>query len=267
MGTWAKSLFGKDSFEDVGIILAGTNSPEFEQQVLGFFDEVVSSKDAVYHGHLVKKDGKYYPLVSNVYGAPAVVDVMTEMHDGGCRNIIFIGYAFGFHDVPVGSVVLPVEAFHFHGLYHAITPDRHVDRPDKELLNKVYDCLRDHIPLHKGVNITVPAVTLQLPHNNPFYKKINPDSLEMEVAALYARAEDIGVRACAVLIISDNRLENIGDDSKRTVRRAAKIKVIERVVARLSSFSLPDLGKEFSINKELARTVALDDNDRTVYDE
>src|SRR3989344_8819017 len=95
MGSWAKSAFGRGQFNDVGIIVAGTNSLEFEKAILDMFDEVVSSKDRVYHAHLVRKGKGYYPIVTNVYGSPALVDVLTEMHDGGCRTVIFVGYAYG----------------------------------------------------------------------------------------------------------------------------------------------------------------------------
>ncbi|MFH0936151.1 MAG: hypothetical protein V1815_00540 [Candidatus Woesearchaeota archaeon] len=67
MGKWAKSIFGKERFGDIGIVLAGTSTPEFEKTILRLFDKVVSSKDNVYHTHLVKKDGIEYPIVFNIY--------------------------------------------------------------------------------------------------------------------------------------------------------------------------------------------------------
>ena len=47
MGKWAKGLFGREKFNSIGIVVAGTNKQELEKKVLGMFDEVVSSKDSV----------------------------------------------------------------------------------------------------------------------------------------------------------------------------------------------------------------------------
>ena len=81
MGSWAKSQFGREHIGEVGIVVAGTSRPDVEKEMLALFDEVLSSKDSVYHCHLVRKGKKTYPLVLNVYGAPAMVDVLAEMHD------------------------------------------------------------------------------------------------------------------------------------------------------------------------------------------
>lgn len=138
MGNWAKGTFGKENFGEIGIIIAGTNKLEVEKKILGFFDEVISSKDNVYHAHLVRKNNNEYPVVFNVYGAPAVLDVLTEMQDGGCRTVIFFGYAYGgFTNLEVGSIVIPKKAYHFDGIYHHIKPDRKFSAPDKELKEKL----------------------------------------------------------------------------------------------------------------------------------
>lgn len=55
----------------------------------------------------------------------------------------------------------------------------------------------------EGINISVPAVTFQLPHNNKDYLKIKPTTVEMELAACLSRAKEIGMRAAGTLIISD----------------------------------------------------------------
>src|SRR3989344_2351345 len=119
MGKWAKRLFGQESFGDIGIVIAGTITKEFEKEILDLFDEIISSKDSVYHAHLVKKNGIAYPVVFNIYGAPAMVDVITEMQDGGCRTILFFGSAYGgFQNLEVGSIVIPEKSYHFDGIYH-----------------------------------------------------------------------------------------------------------------------------------------------------
>lgn len=267
MGHWAKRLFGKESFGNIGIVLAGTIKPKFEKRVLALFDEVISSEDAVYHGHLVKKDNRLIPLVTNVYGAPAMMDVMTEMHDGGCQTIIFIGYAYGgFKNLNVGEVVITDKAYHFDGIYHALKIDKKATHPDKELKEKVKRLLNENkIDFKEGTDISVPAVTFQPKHTT--YKEIKPITLEMELAACLARAKDIGIRAVGILIISDNRKASLGDQTQKMLRAKQKEKVIKTIVKNLDSFTLPHLKvkKEFLINEHLASIIEDPEDKTNVY--
>lgn len=270
MGVWAKLLFGREKFDRVGLILAGTTNPKFEEKVLGLFNVVVSSKDSVYHGHLVKKDGFYYPILTNVYGGPALMDSLAEMYDGGCRNVIFIGYAYaGFkRNLDVGSIVLPTEAYHFDGIYSQLDPSRAVSVPDMELKAKVKEILgNSQIGYIEGKNITVPAVTFQVPHDNERYKKINPLTVEMELASCFSRAKDIGVRSAGILVISDNRSSSIGDETKHQLRMDAKFKVLKCLVNHIGEFDLPNLKtkKKFDINEYLTGIIKYPEGIANVY--
>ena len=269
MGNWAKTLFGKEKFDEVGIVVAGTISPEFEKNILGFFDKVISSKDAVYHAHLASKKGKEYPIVFNVYGAPAMVDLLTQMHDGGCKTVLFVGSAYGgFKNLDVGSIVLPIKSYHFDGLYHPIEPDRKLDYSDKDLTVKLEKLLKKQkINYSIGTNISVPAVTFQLPHANEEYRKINPSTVEMELAACYSRAKDLGMRSTGLLIISDNRKSSIGDHTKRELRHAAKTLVLKTLIENIDYFKLPELPnhKKFSIDAHLASIIEDPEDKTNIY--
>lgn len=268
MGRWAKRLFGRGSFEEVGIVLAGTNPLEFEKNILSLFDKVISSKDSVYHAHLVKKNNKFYPIVFNIYGAPAMVDVLTEMHDGGSRTVIFVGYAYGgFRNLDVGSVVIPDKAYHFDGIYSVLDPSRTYSVPDKDLSNIIKRILDEYsLRYFTGPNISVPAVTFQRPHDNEDYKRINPLTVEMEVASFYSRSKDLGMRATALLIISDNRKEGLGE-TKQIKRETAKNKVLQIIISNLEKLKLPKLKlkKEFSIDEHLASIIENPEDMTNVY--
>lgn len=270
MGSWAKSLFGRESFDDVAIVLAGTIKPEVEKEIVSFFDEVVSCNDAVYHAYLVRKGKKFIPVVFNVYGAPAMMDVLTELHDGGVRNVVFIGYAYGGlkDDLPIGSFVVPSKAYHFHGLYHHSEPSREFDVPDSKLL-KVFEELlkKKKIKFRNGINISVPAVTFQLPHHNKKYQKIDPLTVEMELAACFSRAKDIGIRSVGCLIISDNRKVSIGDSTKKRLRYESKVRLTKLIIDSLKLFSLPHLKvkKKFFVNEYLASVIDLPNSKNNVY--
>lgn len=260
MGKWAKSLFGRDKFDRVGLVLAGIMNPEFERKVLALFDRVVSSKDHAYHAHLVKKSGNYYPILSNVYGGPAILDALTEMHDGGCRNVIFVGYAYGGFKINlnVGSIVSPTKSYHFDGIYSPLDPSKTIASPNRDLRQKVKDILDGYgIGYTEGRNISVPAVTFQLPHTNERYERIKPLTVEMELAACLSRSRDIGIRAAAILIISDNRVSAIGDETKDKLKTNTKFNVLKCLVKNLEKFDLPNLKtkREFNIDEHLASII------------
>jgi len=269
MGKWAKGLFGREKFNSIGIVVAGTNKQELEKKVLGMFDEVVSSKDSVYHAHLVKKGKDYFPIVFNIYGAAAMVDVLSEMHDGGCRTVLFIGYAYGgFKNLDVGEVVVATESYHFDGIYHPIEPDREKSLPNKELLKKLEKLFTDKkINYINGTNISVPAVTFQLPHSNEHYQRIKPTTVEMELASCYSRANDLGIRVVGILIISDNKSSAIGDFEKKKLRQKFKMKVLNVIIKNLNYFKLPNLPvkKEFNIDEHLAWIIEDPEDVTNVY--
>jgi len=270
MGKWAKSLFGREKFDRVGLILAGTISPKFEKQVLRLFDKVVSSKDNVFHGHLVKLGKKYYPVLTNVYGGPAVMDSLAEMYDGGCRNVVFVGYAYGGfkQNLDVGSVVLPTKAYHFDGIYSPLDPSKTVALPNRELRAKLKEILdKCDIKYLERSNISVPSVTFQLPHVDKRYKRLGTSTVEMELASCFSRARDIGMRSSGILIISDNRISAVGGDIKKELRRKAKFAVLECLVKNLKKLDLSNLKtkREFDIDEHLANIIEDPEDVTNIY--
>lgn len=268
MGAWAKAQFGAEQLSSVGIVIASTNTPEFERNILGLFDAVLFSKDTVYHTHRVRLSGKEYAVVFNVYGAPAMVDVLTEMFDGDVRTVIFVGYAYGgFKDLGVGSIVVPNKCYHYHGMYHRIDEKRHEDIPDRQARDMLAMVLRQSgIAFHVGSNISVPAVTLQPPHANEAYTLIDPLTLELELAACIGRANDIGVRAAGVLIISDNKHSSIGAEEKKYAKQNSKSIVLHTIIHNMHVFDLAPLpSRNFSVNEYLASIVADPRDSTNVY--
>ncbi len=270
MGKWAKIDFGRETFDSLGFVLAGTIHDDFEKKVLSLFDQVISSKDSVWHAHLVQK-GKYvYPLVTNVYGAPAMMDILALLYDGGCRNVLFVGYAYGGfkNHLEVGSIVLPRCSYHFDGIYSPLDPSRTNSLPDRELRQRVKTLFNEkNLSYGEGPNISVPSVTFQLPHANEKYQKINPLTVEMELASCFSRAKDIGIRSAGVLIISDNRTTGLDDKRKSTLRREKKLQVIDCLVRSHQRFHLSALKtkRTFSIDEHLASIIEDPDDKRNVY--
>ncbi len=271
MGRWAKKLFGKEKFERVGLVLAGTNKPDFEKEVLAYFGKVIHSRDAVYHAHLVKRANKFYPILTNIYGAPAMLDALTEIHDGGCRNLIFIGYAYGGlfrKNLDIGTLVLPKASYHFDGIYGVFDDSRTKSTPNRELrlkLKKILD--KNDVPYMEGHNISVPSVTFQLPHEKYRSLKPRPITLEMELASFFSRARELGIRTAAVLVISDNRTSSIFDSIKSKIRKKAKLSIIRHIIDNLNKLDLPNLKtkKKFDISEHLGRIIEDPEDITNVY--
>jgi len=147
-------------------------------------------------------------------------------------------------------------------------PSKTFSQPNRELkarLKKVFD--KNNVKYNEGINISVPAVTFQLPHDNERYKRINPLTVEMELASCFSRAKDIGIRSAGILVISDNRVSSIGDTSKRKVRHDAKLQVLENVIGNLQKFDLPNLKtkREFDIDEHLASIIESPEDVTNVY--
>ena len=238
MGKWAKKSFGFEEIGNIGIVVAGTSVPKFEKLFVNMFDKIVSRRDRVYHSYIVKYKSNTFPIVFNVYGSPAMVDLLAVMHDGGCRNIIFLGAAYGgFKKLEIASLVIPKKSYHFEGIYHPINPDKKVSLPDKNLVIKLKEILnKEGLKFEEGTNISVPAVTFQMPHANEEYKKLNPTTLEMELASCFSRAKEMGIRAAGVLWISDNRSSKIGDTKKKKLRIEKKKMLINAITKNLKYF-------------------------------
>lgn len=266
MGKWAEKEFGLRKIGKVGIIVAGNISSDVEKRILSYFDKILYTGDHVYHTYIVRKDGERYFIAFNVYGAPAILDLLTLMYDGGCRTVIFTGSAYGFENLDIGSYVIPKRSYHFDGIYGIFDPNKTISLPDRRLIKKIKQSLeRNKIGYFEGDNISVPAVTFQLPHANKRYKKIKPLSLEMELAACFSRCKELGIRTAGILCISDNKKKSIADRSK--IKVSAKKKIIKLIIENLRKFNLPNLKtkRKFDIDEHLASIIEGPEDVTNVY--
>ena len=252
MGAWAKYHFGQADFDEIGIVVAGAIIKNHRRDILGLFHQVVwGREDMVFHGHLAEKDGVGYPILFDVFGASAMLDALALMHDGGCRTIIFVGSAYGFLNLGVGSVVIPNCSYHFEEVYNRISSERRAGSPDDKLKKRVRDLFDsteiDHIT---GTNVSIPAVTFKPPLTNEEFKTIQPTTLEMELSACLSRAKEIGMRAIGILIVGDNHMASMGDVTVPSIA-PIRLKILKTIVDNMAHFRLPPLltEEEFSIER------------------
>jgi purine-nucleoside phosphorylase len=146
--------------------------------------------------------------------------------------------------------------------------DKEYSHPDKELTAVLKKVLKkENVPFLEGVNISVPAVTLQPKHKNKDYERIKPLTLEMETAAFFSRANHIGIRSACVLIVSDNKESSLKDNKKRELRRECKRKIASAIIRNIEAFNLKPLkhADEFNIDEYLAEIIETDDISPNVY--
>lgn len=269
MGDWAKILFGRENIGRTGIVFAGGTKKDVEKEILNTFDEVLFSKEKIYHSHLVRKGKKTYPIIVNLLGAPPMMDVLSMMHEGGCRNIIFIGYAYGgFQDLDVGTFVLPTKAYHYEGLYHVLKLDKRYSLPNQKQRNSIKNLLKKNkISFAEGINISVPSVIIQPQHKNKDYKRIKPLTVEMELAACFSRAKEIGIRSSGILIVSDNKHSSVKETKERNFSRVKMLELLRIIVDNLNKINLKPLknSDKFNLDKHMAEIIEDPDDPVNVY--
>ncbi len=279
MGKEAQKLLGTDIGGKTALILAGSESADFTDQVLGRFDRVVSRGDRLpLHGYVVEGAGEQYSLVVGAYGGPHMHSVITSLQDGGAERVVVVGYTYaGFsgEEANPGRVIIPEEVYDFTGdRFGRILPlslDQRVRRPDLELSGWLAKALSSSSPL-QGSTISVYAVSEQPRHHNELYDEIGRKAreagrirtVEMELAAAAHAAETYGLRFAAALIVSDNRERGIDDKGKR---ERDKLPVIDAIVDALGRVDFPALESHgsFSIRERLGTIIHDPANGMNVY--
>jgi purine-nucleoside phosphorylase len=269
MGEWSKHQFGYDYIGNVAIVVAGTSHPNVEKYVCSLFDKVLKKTDMVYHNYVVEKDNKRYAVLFNVYGAPAMIDALSFLHDGGVNSVIFFGTAYGgFQNLKITSLIVPTNSIHFDGTYSHIDKKRNKDFPDRKLRKKIISVLKkEKTDFLEGTNISVPAFTLQPKHTNENYAKIKPISLEMELSSCLAKSKDIGIRSAGILMISDNKDKSIKDKNLRLMKRNRKKEILKLIIDNILSFNVEPIKdkNKYTINTHLASIIDDKISKKNVY--
>jgi len=266
MGKWAESLFSEKKIGEIGLIFAGSISEKFKKKILSSFDEVLFSKRKAYDAILAKKENLFVPIVFNVVSYPSAISALTYLQDGGCKTVIFLGYAYGgFENLDVGEFVIPEKAHHFEGVPFLAKMKEMFSLPDEILKEKIKFVMgKNELDFKMGENISVPSVMFQLPHANKEYKKIKPLTLEMEFAAFCFRAKEMGIRGAGILIVSDNKKHSIRKKEKRSV---AMLKLSKTIIKNISEFQLDplEIKNKFNIDEHLANIIHDPEDEQNIY--
>lgn len=190
-------------------------SPVWKENI--FFDHV-DSVETIAEGfvyEIVYGDRKFTYIRSGI-GAPQTGDVILALGCTPCKNIIFIGTVGGLSkDLVIGDLVLVTESISGDGFSNylrnkELAPTNFLKsaKPNSELNSLLekqvrFQCQNKDVILNKGVVFSSDSIIAQFPHLDSIVKKFNCIGVEMETSAVFNAAALVGIKASAILQVSD----------------------------------------------------------------
>ncbi|MEN6462254.1 MAG: hypothetical protein ABFC94_12905 [Syntrophomonas sp.] len=216
MGEWSKWEFGFEELPNSCFIFGGTSSPETIQSVISSFDTIIFHKHDNYEAYIVEKYSQKILILFQVYGAAMVADLIFLLKDGGVKEIVFIGAAYGMEkQIAVGDFILPSRIQCLDGVASTLD-NNEFSYPDAGLrtwVGKLF--IENEISIWQGDTVSVPT-TFYHPSSDKYDREVI--ALEMELASLCHYAFKTGIKACGVLVVSDTENHSLLADHELTNR-------------------------------------------------
>jgi len=232
MGTWSKSDFGVSKLPSTAIIFGGGNPLDIENRIVDLFDRIIQKRHGVYHAYVVRKGQKDFTLLFQVYGPALAVDGLHILHDGGCKEMLFIGYAWCCAEkAVVGDYILPSKTLLLDGFTNVLAPRAKWAQGDVTLHSKIEratQCLKT--PIHKGITISIPSVFRKPKGYGETLKKVRGIAHEMELGSLLFFSKDLKIHSAGVLIVSDTPHQTLYGEESERARTEALIRLSAEVV-------------------------------------
>lgn len=223
MGGWAKADFGVAELPRTAIMFAGGNALDLEDKVVGIFDDVLERRHGVYHTYIVRKGQTKYALIFQVYGPALAVDGLHILHDGNCKEVLFIGYAWCCAKAAiVGDYIIPSKTLILDGFTNILAPRAKWARGDAATQSKLERAaLHAGKPIHKGVTVSVPSVFRKPKGYAQTLKKVRGIAHEQELGALLYFSKTLKIQTAGALIVSDTFHQTLyGEESVRVRSQA-----------------------------------------------
>jgi len=216
----------------MAIIFGGGNPLDIEDRIVGFFDRVIQKRHSVYHGYIVRKGQKDCALLFQVYGPALAVDGLHILHDGGCKEMLFIGYAWcGAETAVVGDYILPTKTLLLDGFTNVLAPRAKWAKGDASLQSKVERATqRLKTPTHKGVTVSIPSVFRKPKGYGETLKKVRGIGHEMELGSLLIFSKELKIHSAGVLIVSDTPHQRLYGEASEHARTEALIRLSAEIV-------------------------------------
>ena len=235
MGGWAKSDFGVSELPSTAIMFGGDNPLDVEDRIVASFDRVIEKRHGVYHAYIVKNREKEYALLFQVYGAALAVDGLHVLHDGGCKEMMFIGYAWCcVETATVGDYILPSKTLLLDGFTNILAPRAKWAQGDVAMQSKVERATRRlETPVHKGVTVSIPSVFRKPKGYSETFKKVRGIAHEQELGSLLYFSKKLKIKSAGALIVSDTANQTLYGTEPRRARSDALVRLTAKAVSIL----------------------------------
>jgi uridine phosphorylase len=144
-------------------------------------------------------------LLYGVLGAPALCLCLETLIASGVRKILFLGFSGSLNpDLPLQTAVSVSKAYSQEGTSRHYFPKRRIFRPSPQLKSSVEDILDALGKTYRtGTTVSTDAPYRETHRWLSEQQSRRIDCVDMEVSAVFSLAEYHGVRAAAVLLVSD----------------------------------------------------------------
>jgi uridine phosphorylase len=139
-------------------------------------------------------------------GAPVVGVLVEEFAAWGVAEFVWLGIAGGLQPMlNCGDLVLVETAVRDEGTSHHYLPEAPTVAASQELMALVETAVRStNLPLHRGPTWTTDAPYRETAAAAAYYQQQGVQTVDMEVAALFAVAQHCQKQAAALLAVSDS---------------------------------------------------------------
>lgn len=211
MGKLSLAKLGLNKIPNRCFVVGGNTPLDTQKQIIDSFDSCQKFIDAIIHYYVVKKNKHIYLIIFGVYGAPMVADLIALLKDGGCKEIIFIGYAWG-NNLPIGSLILPSRIYSGERL---LPIQNHTLIPDLKILSLIKRKLvREQHKFIEAKSLSVPSVFYQTKFNEQQIMKYKIDVVDMELSSIIFFSKNMRIHSAGILIINENHRRKIYHSTK-----------------------------------------------------
>lgn len=165
-------------------------------------------KGKFYSGMNVSAEGRVYTVLKCGVGAHMAADCVFFLKGTSVKNIMYTGSCGGLGDAAIGDVMLCDRAFDGTGCFRYHGKDTDIENvinsstffdPSGPLL----DSLSGVPGLIRGQVFTIGSIAAESAKNIEVLKLKGFSGVDMEIAAVYAAAARVGIRAAGILFVSD----------------------------------------------------------------
>lgn len=203
-----------------------------------------------YHIWEVGCKGVSVTYIKTGFGAPVNMDAVLLLGLTACNTILFISSVGSLlPEMEIGDLILPEYAISGDGAVRYLSEDvtsdsfGSVSQPDTSLFVQLREateteCNKTGVRLHQGLLFCSDTIIAERAVFD-FARAKGADAMDMESAAVFRAAEMVGIKAAALLQVSDvpftekTLFHGSGDEAERSYRRFVQREVMSRIIVEV----------------------------------